>query len=84
VAGVAIGLISRYAVRTLRLRKLAAGVYAPNVGSARAFVRAGYRQEGLRRRHLTLDGRPVDLLEFGLCADELDVASPLLLGQRTS
>lgn len=84
VAGVAIALISRYAIRDLKLRKLSAGVYAPNVGSAKAFLRVGYKQESLKRKHLLLDGKPVDLLEFGLCADECDLSSPLTLGKSPS
>jgi len=84
IARVAIALISRFAIRDLKLRKLSAGVYAPNVGSAKAFVRAGYQQEALKRKHLLLDGQPVDLLEFGLCADECDLSSPLTLGKSPS
>ena len=71
VATAAITLISRHAIRDLGLHKLHAGVYAPNVASAKAFLRAGYRQEGVRRRHCFLDNGPTDLLEFGLCADEM-------------
>jgi ribosomal-protein-alanine N-acetyltransferase len=71
VATKAIALITAYAFDVLKLRKLAAGAYAPNAGSAKAFERAGYRQEGLRRQHYVMDGTPVDLLEFGLCADDI-------------
>jgi [ribosomal protein S5]-alanine N-acetyltransferase len=82
VAKVAIGLISRFAIRDLQLSKLSAGVYAPNVGSAKAFLSNGYLQEAVRRKHLLLDDQPIDLLEFGLCADECNFASPLTLGSR--
>ncbi len=67
----AIGVISRYAVRQLGIQKLAATAYAVNVGSIGAFLKVGYRQEGLRRKHYMLDGSPADLVELGLCADEL-------------
>lgn len=70
VATKAILDVSRHAFEVLKVRKLAAGAYAPNVGSARAFLRAGYRQEGVRREHYLMDGKPVDLLEFGLTANE--------------
>jgi RimJ/RimL family protein N-acetyltransferase len=76
VATAAIVLASRHALHELGLRKLHAGIYAPNVGSAKAFARAGFKQEGLRRRHYLLEGESVDVLEFGLCADEI----PLLPG----
>ncbi len=72
VATAAIKLISRFAIETLGLRKLNAGVYGPNTGSAKAFLRAGYQQEGLRRRHYLMGSEMVDALEFGLCAEDLD------------
>lgn len=46
----------------LGLRKLTAGCYASNVGSERAFLRAGFEREGVRRDHFLLDGRPEDLV----------------------
>ena len=73
VATAAIRLISRFAIETLGLRKLNAGVYAPNTGSAKAFLRAGYTQEGVRRRHYLMGSEMVDALEFGLCAEDIDL-----------
>lgn len=70
VATKAIFEITRYAFEKLKVRKLAAGCYSPNMGSARAFLRVGYSQEGLRRAHYVMNGTPVDLLEFGLTADD--------------
>lgn len=72
VATAAIRLISRFAILTLGLKKLNAGVYGPNLGSAKAFLKAGYTQEGLRRRHYRFGSGMVDALEFGLCAEDLD------------
>ncbi len=72
VASAAIKLISRFAIRTLGLKKLNAGVYGPNTGSAKAFLNAGYTQEGLRRRHFKCGSDMVDSFEFGLCAEDLD------------
>jgi len=70
VATRAIAQITRHAFDVLKVRKLAAGVYGPNAGSAKAFLRAGYKQEGLRPQHYVMNGTPVDLLEFGLTADD--------------
>ena len=67
----AIRALSGWAFRELVLSKLSASMYAENMGSARAFERAGYRREGVRRRHYLLEGRPSDILEYGLCADEI-------------
>ena len=44
------------------LRKLTAGCYASNVGSARAFEKAGFHVEATRKDHFLLDGRSEDLL----------------------
>ncbi len=46
----------------LGLRKLTAGCYASNVGSSRAFEKAGFHVEGRRAGHFLLDGRPEDLV----------------------
>lgn len=67
----AIRAISRFAFETMGVSKLNAVAYAANRGSVGAFLRAGYTQEGLRRKHYILDGKPADVAELGLCADDL-------------
>jgi [ribosomal protein S5]-alanine N-acetyltransferase len=67
----AIHTVSRHGFDTLGVRKLTAGVYASNAGSAAAFQRVGYREEGRRRRHYLSDSGPCDLLLYGLFPDEL-------------
>lgn len=62
---------SRYAMRVLGMRKLTAGMYAANQGSYRAFLKAGYKQEGLRRLHVLLEGDLVDMLEVGMTEGDL-------------
>lgn len=52
----AIRLASDYAFRELGVRKLTAGCYADNVGSATAFRRAGWREEGRRPRWTARSG----------------------------
>lgn len=66
----AIAALTRYAFETLRLRRLTAGAYAPNIGSVRAFEKAGYRREGLRRQHYACDGAYVDGILLGRLRDE--------------
>lgn len=56
-AAEAIAAISDYAVERLGVRKLTAGCYAANVGSRRAFERAGYHVEGGRYAQYFSDGR---------------------------
>ena len=42
------------------LRKLSAGMYAPNLASVRAYTRAGFVVEAIEYAHHMLDGAPVD------------------------
>lgn len=49
----------------LQLRKLTAGCYASNVGSSRAFEKAGFTIEGTRPQQFLLDGRPEDGVLMG-------------------
>jgi RimJ/RimL family protein N-acetyltransferase len=68
----AIAALSRYAFMALGVEKLSASMYAPNVGSKTAFLKAGYRDEGLRRAHYCLDGERCDLIELGLIPADLE------------
>jgi [ribosomal protein S5]-alanine N-acetyltransferase len=49
-----------YAFTTLGLHKLWAGVYANNVGSYKAFLKAGYREVGVFSEHRICNGVYVD------------------------
>lgn len=71
IATDAIRTITRFGFGTLLLSKLTASMYVDNVGSIRAYLRAGYTQEGVRRKHYILDNKPTDVVELGLCADDL-------------
>jgi ribosomal-protein-alanine N-acetyltransferase len=62
IASDAIGVLCRIGFEQLGLRKLTAGCYASNAGSARAFARAGFTHEATRPAHFLLDGRPEDLI----------------------
>jgi RimJ/RimL family protein N-acetyltransferase len=61
----AISLLSGYAFGALRLHKLTASMYADNIGSRRAFEKAGFEIEGVRRSHFRLDDRFTDLVLMG-------------------
>lgn len=56
----AIALATRYAFETLDLHRLEAGAYAPNMGSAKAFLKAGWKEEGLEAAKWLVDGVFVD------------------------
>jgi ribosomal-protein-alanine N-acetyltransferase len=70
-ASEAIEALSRYALSALGVRKLSASMYEPNQGSVRAFLKAGYKREGLRRAHYLLEGHPCNLIELGLIPEDL-------------
>ena len=73
----AIVAASRHDFAALGVRKLSAGIYAPNIGSTRAFLKAGYREESRRPGHYLLDGQPCDILELGCTLRDLkDAPAP--------
>lgn len=63
----AIRLASDYAFKELNLNKLTAGIYADNISSYRAFIKAGYREAGRLKNHRLYKGGYVDeiLVESG-------------------
>ncbi|WP_202882291.1 GNAT family N-acetyltransferase [Candidatus Manganitrophus noduliformans] len=62
----AIQLVSDYAFNVLNLHKVAAGCYGPNEGSARAFQKAGFVVEGVRKEQFYSNGSYVDDILLGL------------------
>ncbi len=62
----AIRLVSQYAFHDLGLYRLTAGCYAPNQGSARAFQKAGFVIEGVRKNHYVYGGMRVDEILMAL------------------
>lgn len=63
-------LVVGWAFADLGLRKIVAGACEPNVASARALQRLGFRLEGIHRGECLVDGQHVDALRFGLFRDE--------------
>lgn len=62
IASQAIRMLCDIAREQLQLRKVTAGCYASNVGSEKAFVKAGFEIEGRRRAHFIVGGKPEDLV----------------------
>lgn len=62
----AINLVVDYAFNALNLHKVTAGCYAPNKGAIRAFEKAGFVQEGVRKAHCFFEGKYVDDVLLGL------------------
>ena len=66
----AIKLATKYAFEKLGLNKLVAGMYENNIGSYKAFIKAGYREVGRLRKHRLYKGRYVDEILVERCKDE--------------
>lgn len=56
----AIRLATKYAFEELNLHKVTAGMYASNIASYKAFVKAGYRQVGYFEKHWFCKGEYVN------------------------
>ena len=61
----AISLLADYSFATLELHKLTSGAYAENVGSRKAFDRAGFQVEGVRRSQYLTEDRYTDVVLYG-------------------
>lgn len=57
----AIDLACNYAFQELGLHKLVAGIYEPNVGSLKAFEKAGFALAGRWKKHRFFQGKYVDM-----------------------
>jgi [ribosomal protein S5]-alanine N-acetyltransferase len=71
IAAEAVTLLTRWAFDELGLRKVTAGAYSSNVGSVRAFERAGFHIEATRARHYECDAGTVDAVLLACFADDL-------------
>ena len=69
-ASEAISLLSEYAFKKLNLYKVWAGCYANNIGSIKAFQKAGFKEEGVQKRHYYYDGDYVDVVLLGKFNEE--------------
>lgn len=62
----AIQLVSAFAFQALNLHKLTAGAYESNVGSIKAFERAGFVIEGVLKEQVFSKGRYENIVLMGL------------------
>jgi RimJ/RimL family protein N-acetyltransferase len=60
IASEAILMAMRIAFGVLHMRRLHAAIHADNVGSLRAYTRAGWKIEGRFKEHFVLDGKADD------------------------
>ncbi len=66
----AINILAGFAFNVLNFNKLKSGCYEDNAGSAKAFKKAGFIQEGTLKKQWQLNGRLQDELLFGLCRED--------------
>lgn len=67
--------ICGYAFDERRLNKVCADCYATNPGSRRVLEKAGFTQEGRFRQEAFIEGEHVDVLRYGLLAEEYEERS---------
>ena len=67
----AIKLVTDYAFRILGLQKVTASSYDANQGSIRAFQKAGFEIEGVRKQQFYCHGRRVDMVLMGIVNQDL-------------
>jgi RimJ/RimL family protein N-acetyltransferase len=66
----ALSLLCSYAFETLGLHRLHATALATNRGSRRVLERNGFREEGRMREHALHRGERIDVVTYGLLAEE--------------
>ena len=62
-------LLNKLCSRNTEIRKLTAGCYGKNQGSRKAFLKAGYTEEGIRKEQFLTDDGLEDLVLFGKIID---------------
>lgn len=72
----AVPLVLRYYFGELRYQKVHVGVQENNAGSIALHRSLGFRHEGTQRRMVFQEGRYLDLLLFGLTAEEFHGQAP--------
>ena len=65
IATEAISAICKFASEELKLRKVEAGCYSSNIGSKKAFEKAGFEVEGILREHFYCNGKSEDSIRLG-------------------
>lgn len=65
IATESISTLKHYALNTLQINKLTAGCYSNNIGSLKAFEKAGFKIEGTQKKHYIYKDKYID--HFLLC-----------------
>ncbi|SFT90692.1 Protein N-acetyltransferase, RimJ/RimL family [Pseudoalteromonas sp. DSM 26666] len=73
VAVEAINTITKFAFEQLDLYKISAGAYAENTASTKAFIKAGYKKDGIRKNHFLFQDKYSDLVYVSIENKKLNV-----------
>lgn len=68
VGSLTVRCLAEHAFVHMGIHRLQAGIYAGNIGSVRAFEKAGFHLEGRRKDYARLDGERVDCLLYAKLA----------------
>ena len=74
-ATAAVQALARHAFETLRLHRLEASCLPTNAASRRVLEKSGFRNEGLARAYLKINGAWADHLLFGLLSEDAERAA---------
>jgi RimJ/RimL family protein N-acetyltransferase len=66
----AIALVTEYGFKQLNLNKLYAKCYENNFGSIKAFIKAGYQEEGRFKKQYLFNGKYIDGVQLGIINDQ--------------
>ncbi|WP_054693870.1 GNAT family N-acetyltransferase [Syntrophomonas palmitatica] len=69
----AIKLLSAHAFYRMNLNRISSGAVVHNIGSIRAFEKAGFKQEGISRQAYYCEGEYVDCVRLGLLRYEWEM-----------
>jgi RimJ/RimL family protein N-acetyltransferase len=68
----ALGMILDFGFRKLKLKRIWAGVYHPNIPSQRLLMKAGFTKEGVLRKHTRKGSKEYDNIMFGMLREEYE------------
>ena len=73
IATEAIKIATKWTFENYDVARLDGGLYAKNIGSEKAVLRAGFKREGVREKYILLDnGERDDLIEVGLLREDFE------------
>lgn len=74
LGGEAIRMLLHYAFETLGLRRIELDVYADNSAARLCYLKAGFKEEGVKRQHVWKNGAYRDIVFMAVLRDEYEEA----------